>query len=84
MSDRHLLTTFPDGTTIHAIPAVDDDLVGWLHDLVHHLVAEALHLEHSPTLWRVAHPDTPGLVDDRRVALEEAAVLAIQAFAREI
>lgn len=80
--DRHLLTTFPDGSTVHAIPAIDDDTIGWLHDLVHQLVAEAMHLERSPTLWRVAHQEHTAT--DRLVALEEAAVLAIQAFARAL
>jgi hypothetical protein len=79
----HLLTRFPDGTEVFAVPEPDADTIEQLHDLVHHLLAQALDLPHSPTLGRVArHADGPASND--LVAYEEAAVLAIQQYARAL
>lgn len=77
-------TRFPDGTEVVAVPVVDADVVEQLHDVAHSIVAAALDLEHSPTLWRLAHPADEAVADDDLVAFEEAAVLAMQALVRAL
>jgi hypothetical protein len=46
------------------------------HEIVHSLLAKWLGLPHSPTLWAISRRDV-----DPNWNLEEAAVLAVQAFA---
>lgn len=76
-----LVTRFPDGTEVLAVPPADADLVEQLHDLVHHLLAQAMLLPFSPTLWRQAHQQR---LDDDLIRYEEAAVLAITAYAQAL
>lgn len=74
------MTTLPDGTEVHAHPPLDHDAVQRLHDLSHSFVAKALGLPVSPALSSV----TGTAVDPGLVALEEAAVLAITAYAQAL
>jgi hypothetical protein len=93
--DGYTLTTFADGTRLHALHAEQDgqretalDLgysTAWemnvVHDLAHSLLARWLDLPHSPTLHAVARGmDTPAEVWRR----EEEAVLALQAYAKAV
>lgn len=77
----YLLTRFPDGTTVHAVPLPGASAVEELHDIIHLLLAEAMKLEHSPSLWNVTHR---GTAPKTLLAFEEAAVLAIQRFAQAL
>lgn len=86
-----VVTKYPDGTEIHAHPnhrPEDEALALTLaypgvqtmtfeHDALHTMLAHALGLVHSPTLWGIAHDDHahPDIV-----GAEEAAVLAIAYF----
>jgi hypothetical protein len=49
------------------------------HELGHHLISAMLGLPHSPTMWAVAHG-----TEDPTGPLEEAAVMAVQRFARAV
>ena len=87
-----VVTKYPDGTEVHAHPnhrpedislAVELGYGGdvqamtlW-HDPIHTRLAHALGLVHSPTLWAIAHNESP---DSRVADLEEAMVLAAQKF----
>jgi hypothetical protein len=87
-------TLYPDGALVEAC-AQDSDvyratarahgygedtaLLSREHELCHGLLAAMLGLPHSPTLWAVAHG-----TDDPTGPLEEAAVLAVQRFARAV
>src|SRR5436190_16441480 len=55
----------------------DTALMSREHEIAHHLLAHALDLPHSPTLWAIAGGRVYG-----SWMLEEAAVLALQAFTR--
>jgi hypothetical protein len=76
-----LVTTFADGSTVSAVPAVDADIWESLHDAVHGAVADALRLEHSPVLWGLASGTG---ADPVLAAREEAAVLALVEYVREL
>lgn len=78
-----LITRFPDGTEVCAVPAPDADTVEQLHDLVHEITARALGMPRSPTLNRVAYEGGNEVVHDNLVAYEEAAILAIQEWIRQ-
>lgn len=86
-----LETVFPDGATLRAIPDFTRDgeraaAMGvsvvdlWrTHDLAHAVLADALHMPYSPTLYRVAHgfplpEDATGLEEDVCLALQEYAL----------
>jgi hypothetical protein len=88
---RTVTTTFADGTYVCAAPNFDPDNIkqAWSlgyqgdtwamtrdHELTHSLLAVRDGLEHSQTLWRLAHPDAD--VSHETVALEEAMVLDFQ------
>lgn len=75
-----LVTILPDGTQVHAHPPLDHDVVQRLHDLSHSFVAKALGLPASPALTS----GTGVAVDPELVALEEAAVLAMTAYAQAV
>jgi imidazolonepropionase-like amidohydrolase len=84
-----VVTTYPDGTQVHAHPNHDadsyatawelghesvQDMTYW-HDQIHSLIAWAVLGTNSPVLWSVAHQEE---IDPEMLALEEAAVLALQ------
>lgn len=75
-----LVTRLPDGTEVHAHPPLDHDTVERLHDLSHSFVAKALGLPVSPALSSA----TGTAVAPNLVALEEAAVLAMTAYAQAL
>lgn len=64
----------------------DAGLMSREHELAHHLLAEWLGQPHSPTLHAVAAPNGPDEAGRfyRHWQVEEAAVLAVQAFARTL
>jgi hypothetical protein len=70
---------WPDGTVLHAEIQPGQDAIDALHDAAHEVVARAMGLERSPILATLV-----GAAETPRVerALEEAAVLAVQALAR--
>jgi hypothetical protein len=76
-----LVTRFPDGTTVTAIPAADHDTFEQLHDATHLLLAKALNLPTSPVLWRKAHGQP---LDSDLTRYEEAAVQAICAYTQAL
>lgn len=90
-----LETVFPDGVTMRALPDFTRDearaaamgvsvLDLWrTHDLSHAVLAEALRLPWSPTLYRVAHrlplpPDATGYEEDVTIALQQYALTSIK------
>ena len=91
---QHFLeTVFPDGTRVPAIPQDTDEYRAtaqrlgygtdiWAlcreHEIAHTLVARALGLEYSPTLWAVAHGRTVRTELPGEMAAEEDLVLAYQ------
>lgn len=90
---RYVETRFPDGTTVGSTPNADphtmtvaadlgygDDT--WAmsrdHEIAHSWLAYCDGLDHSPTMWRLAHPYDDELPNDAEVAEEEERVLAYQ------
>lgn len=91
--NRYVETRFADGTKVGSTPNRDphslrvaadlgyaDDT--WAmsrdHELGHSWLAFIDGLPWSPTMWRLAHPEYPGLPSDAEVAEEEATVLEFQ------
>jgi hypothetical protein len=87
-------TLYPDGAWVQAYPKPDEVYLATAraqgygdnpmlmcreHELGHHLIAALLGLPHSPTMWAVAHG-----TEDPTGPLEEAAVMAVQRFARAV
>lgn len=86
-----VVTRYPDGTEVHAHPnhgpedvalAVElgyggnvQEMTVW-HDPIHTRLCWALGLEHSPTLWALAH----NLPSPSCAGAEESMVLAAQKF----
>ncbi len=90
---RYVETCFPDGTKVGATPNSDGTtlLMGidlgygddtWRmsrdHELSHTWLAHRAQRPWSPTIWRLAHPETEAVAGDAEVAEEEAVVLAFQ------
>ena len=48
------------------------------HELAHAWVAHIDSLDHSPTMWRLAHPEMQGSIGDVEVSQEETRVLEFQ------
>jgi hypothetical protein len=48
------------------------------HELAHTWLAHLAGLPWSPTMWRLAHPDSADVADDAAVAEEESRVLEFQ------
>ena len=86
----YLETRFPDGTSVPAAPRQDIEQaftaqdLGYgcdvyrmvrEHELVHCLLAEAIGLPRSATLWAVAHPNDPDNISLAEQHAEEAMVL---------
>ena len=91
--NRRVETVFPDGSKCEATPQYDETSIGrakslgygddiWAmtveHELSHTILAEAMNLPHSPTLYGVAHSDY-----HKNWREEESRVLAFQRFVRE-
>lgn len=75
--ERYARTTFSDGTCVHTRPQPGEDLRYWFrHDFSHNFLARALGLEHSETLYDVAHgnPSIPAHFE------EESSVIAFCRF----
>lgn len=92
-------THFRDGTVVHAVPVDGPEhrsraaSLGYTgpdalwqmcreHDATHAWLAENVTGGASPALWHVVHPHSPPNHD--LIALEEAAILALQAYIRAL
>ena len=90
---RYVESRMEDGTKVGATANRDDHSLAiaeelgygddtWTmsrdHELSHTWLAHLAGLPWSPTMWRLAHPDSPDVADDVAVAEEEARVLDFQ------
>lgn len=90
---RYVETRFEDGTRVGSTPNVDPGSLfmcvdlgyghdTWLmsrdHELSHTWLAYQDRQALSPTMWRLAHPDSSDVAGDVEVADEEARVLEFQ------
>lgn len=97
-ADRaYLETRWSDGTTVPASPKGDIEQAFtavdlgygpdvWRmcreHEFCHHILAEAIGLPRSATLWAVAHPNDPDNISLAEQHAEEAMILAFQRYTR--
>jgi hypothetical protein len=83
-------TRLPDGSEVVSSPGSETeaidlgfdgawDMCKW-HDITHLRLCQALGLQTSPTLMRIAHGDDATHADDNLVAYEEAMVEAAARF----
>jgi hypothetical protein len=90
---RYVESRMEDGTKVGATPNADDwsrRIAAELgyggdtwsmsrdHELAHTWLAHVEGRPWSPTMWRLAHPDSAEVADDTEVAEEEARVLDFQ------
>jgi len=90
---QYVETRFPDGTKVGSTPNRDDHSLRvaaelgygddtWTmsrdHELSHSWLAHLAGGGCSPTMWRLAHPESSAVPDDVQVAEEETAILDFQ------
>ncbi len=90
---RYVESLLEDGTKVGATPNRDDESLRlcaelgygddtWVmsrdHELSHTWLAHLEDRPWSPTMWRLAHPDSSEVASDVEVAAEEARVLRFQ------